>query len=362
MMMSKSMIIVLTVLVMFSVSCTKEEWEGKIYTENGMTVVENWGSGLWDDKFTNADVKFEENLSIGVEIGEESLMFNSNPQVSVDADLNIYILDDLRILKFDENGNFIWKTGRKGQGPGEFQRPRSLSVSPSGEICILDNFSFLHFFNNNGNYLRTLKLREFYRRVHILPDGRLLIERMEFGQPRVAASLFSKEGGFLKKFFNDYYYGQKNPAWKSFGPVYSEEGFRCFGSKIYFSLPDRYEIREYDLEGRILRKIRREVDLKPPEINASAKSIRVSINDRMGPCFLFNKNFMVNQIELVEDEHKDDRKRKTFLDFFNEKGQFLGSCRLSESMELYTIDSENNFYFVQNDPFPRIIRSTIDLY
>lgn len=71
---------------------------------------------------------------------------------------------------------------------------------------------------------------------------------------------------------------------------------------------------------------------------------------------------MVNQIELVDDEHKDDRKRKTFLDFFNEKGQFLGSCRLSENMELYTIDSENNFYFVQNDPFPRIIRSTIDLF
>lgn len=350
-----------TLLCIFS--CTKEKWQGRIYEEDGVTVVENKGSGLWDEKFAQDDITFRENLSIGAEAGEEYQMFDTNPQLAVDADLNIYILDyrNYRVLKFDKKGNFIWKAGRKGQGPGEFQYPSGLSWSPSDEICVLDNYSFLHFINGQGKYQHTVKLEGLYKRVHFLPDGRLLIERSLIGQPRVSAALYSKEGEFLKEFSKDYYYGEKNTAWEHFGSVYSGGGFRCFGRNVYLSLPDRYEIREFDLDGKLLRKIERNIRIKPPEIKASARSITVSVKDRNGPCFICKDNFIINQIRLVKEEDEKDRERIRLLDFFNTKGQFLGSYRLPESMELHTIDSEGNLYFIQNDPFPRIIRSTVDL-
>ena len=39
---------------------------------------------------------------------------------------NVYVADTYnhRIKKFDSNGNFITKWGRKGTGDGQFDRPR----------------------------------------------------------------------------------------------------------------------------------------------------------------------------------------------------------------------------------------------
>ena len=57
-----------------------------------------------------------------------------------------------------------------------------------------------------------------------------------------------------------------------------------------------------------------------------------------------------------------ERKRKLLLrypfilDFFNEKGQFLGSYKMPEATTLNAIDDENYLYFVQQEPYPRVIR------
>lgn len=64
---------------------------------------------------------------------------------------------------------------------------------------------------------------------------------------------------------------------------------------------------------------------------------------------------------LVERKAEREFEIKLYLDFFNEKGQFLGSYKLPEETGLNTIDHENNFYFVQQEPFPRVIRSTLDI-
>lgn len=44
----------------------------------------------------------------------------------VDSKGNIYLLDDERILKFDDKGKFVASIGKRGQGPGEFMSPRKL--------------------------------------------------------------------------------------------------------------------------------------------------------------------------------------------------------------------------------------------
>ena len=198
-------------ILIFLISCGQKEaeWKGKIYKEGGVTVVENKGSGLWEGK-TDEKITFTEDLSIGEEEGEEYLMFHSFLRVAADSELNIYILDALnhRLLKFDKEGNFIWKTGRKGQGPGEFQWPGSIALTPSEDIAIADS-PFIHFFSKDGIFQNTLKLRKSIRNIQLQQDGGIFINIMVRGQPGIAAEYYSVEGKLLEKFPDEYRYGPK---------------------------------------------------------------------------------------------------------------------------------------------------------
>jgi hypothetical protein len=88
-MMKNYMIIVLVILTLFATSCTKDKWEGKIYEDQGVTIVENKGPGLWGEEAKDK-VQFMKDFSIGVEDGEDHLMFNRYLSIAVDSKLNIY--------------------------------------------------------------------------------------------------------------------------------------------------------------------------------------------------------------------------------------------------------------------------------
>lgn len=350
----------LFILVILSVNCSKEKWEGKIYKEQGVTVIESKGTGLWGDKI-NEKVTFKENLSFGKETGEEFMMFHSELDLAVDSELNIYVLDikNHRLLKFDKEGNFIWKAGRRGQGPGEFRNPFTVKISPSAEICVLDYPFHIHLFDNQGKYKRTINLEGRCSDFYFLTDRRLLISRGTKGQMGFVAEYYSIEGEFLEKFPGEYRYGPKMPSWAGGG---YGGGFRFLEGKIFMILPDKYEIREYDLEGKLLGKIKRDFDLMPPEVRMIRKDIgMMRASNVMGPCFLYKKKILLNMLLLVEKKAEGEYEIHLFLDFFNEKGQFLGSYRLPEETKLNTIDHENNFYFIRKEPFPCVIRSTLNI-
>jgi len=357
--MKKLACFVLVFLVIFFMYCSKEKWQGKIYKEQGVTVIESEGSGIWGDKI-NEKITFKENLALGVEEGEEFLMFHSELDVAVDSELNIYVLDirNHRLLKFNKEGNFIWKAGRKGQGPGEFRNPSEVAVSPSEEIWVLDLPTLIHSFDAQGKYQQTMNLMGRCNNFYFLPDGRLFINRTTRGQMGFAADYYSIEGEFLEKFPDEYRFGPNLPNWA--GGSIGGGGYQFLGGEIYMVLPDKYEIREYDLEGNLLEKIKRDFILKPPVIREFRTGLIVRALNVIGPCLLYKGKMLLNMLMLVEEKAEQEVEVKFYLDFFNEKGQFLGSYKLPEETTLNTIDHENNFYFVQQLPFPRIVRSTLD--
>ena len=65
---------------------------------------------------------------------------------------------------------------------------------------------------------------------------------------------------------------------------------------------------------------------------------------------------LLNMFRLVKTEDEKNFDITRFLDFFNEKGQFLGSYKMPEATTLNAIDDENYLYFVQQEPFPKVIR------
>ena len=49
---------------------------------------------------------------------------------------NVYVVDHVnaQIAAFSPEGRLLWKRGRKGDGPGEFQLPYRLDVRPNGVL------------------------------------------------------------------------------------------------------------------------------------------------------------------------------------------------------------------------------------
>jgi hypothetical protein len=138
--------------------------------------------------------------------------------------------------------------------------------------------------------------------------------------------------------------------------------FKIMGDRVYLSIPDLYEVKEYDIEGKALRKIKRDVKLKPPNIvvSASGRGVSVYPSDRSGPCYLYKNEFIINCLTLVKKISETKYESESLLDFFNKKGQFLGSYTMPEAYTLNTIDFEDKLYFIQWNPFPRVIRSKLE--
>lgn len=358
-----------SIFILFSFSGEASDW--KKYLEQETIIVENRGSGLWEQG-NEKEANFIETLSLGEESGDEYLMFLSIRSIAVDQDLNIYVLDsrNYQILKFNKEGEFLWKAGREGQGPGEFQRPSNVAMNKSNGVVILDNRRILSQFDLNGNFQKSVKFQKSISICQVLPDGRLFANLSVLGQPGILAEYYSEDGAFIKKFPYEYYYGPK--LLPSHGASIGGE-FSLQGNKIYLSLPDQYEIREYDLEGKLLRKIKRDLKLKPPNIIESGGTVQVGPSDKSGPCFVIKNNLIVNSVTIYKFKNKKEEDRvmmgrtfkgvfnqvdtvNRFLDFFSKEGKYLGSKDITDDIFFNTVDHEGNFYFVQSSPFPRISR------
>jgi hypothetical protein len=91
--------------------------------------------------------------------------------VAVDDAGNIYILDagNQRLLIFDREGGYVQTIGRRGEGPGEFQRPLSVFLDRDRNICVM-GYRVLHCFDPAGVFIERLTLPIFNHDV--LADSR----------------------------------------------------------------------------------------------------------------------------------------------------------------------------------------------
>ncbi len=78
--------------------------------------------------------------TIGVELGDSTYMFGAIEAVTYDANGNIAVLDmvvgNLRI--FSSSGEYIRTIGRRGNAPGEFQRPLGMVLLGNGLLAVMD--------------------------------------------------------------------------------------------------------------------------------------------------------------------------------------------------------------------------------
>ena len=134
-------------------SCKGEKvWKGSIETVDGVRLVHNPKAPMYPE----GALELQEDLSIGAAEGAEEYMFIRLRGLAVDDEGAIYALDQRkpRVDVFSSSGTFLRSIGRKGQGPGEFQTPFFISLSPAGELMVggMDRRSY---FDRSGVFLRS---------------------------------------------------------------------------------------------------------------------------------------------------------------------------------------------------------------
>ncbi|MBP2681470.1 MAG: 6-bladed beta-propeller, partial [Candidatus Krumholzibacteriota bacterium] len=105
-------------------------WQGKEETRDGVVHVLNPA-----DPGSAAVVLTPKELwRTGGDSDEEDVLFGVVAQITSDDSGNVYALDAQlnQVVIFSPEGKYLRSIGREGEGPGEFQRPSDLFLSPDG--------------------------------------------------------------------------------------------------------------------------------------------------------------------------------------------------------------------------------------
>lgn len=187
--MSKKKVLCLAILVLFFVISSvsyghqKAKWKGKIEDKDGIQIIKNPKEPIYsEDVF-----QLEEDLKIASP-EEEDLMFQYLTFLIVDEAGNIYVSDSKagHILVYDQNGTFVRKIGKRGQGPGEMVYPFELQILKKKELLVNDiNQAKAHFFTLEGEFLRQMTTSKMpaFRRPKADSAGNIVVSYAVTGKP-----------------------------------------------------------------------------------------------------------------------------------------------------------------------------------
>lgn len=187
----------------------------------------------------------------------------------VDSEGNIYFTSyftrDYGVFKFDKNGNFVKSFGRRGQGPGEIQQPTSIKINSRDEVTIIDiGRKKLLVFDKNGRLAEEIPVSSNIDEINVLKNEKYLIQKriVEEETPseylaQLPLLLCSSEFEEIKELGRQRFpnYDRIN-RFKGVWPVFT---WSVSDGKIFVGNDEsRYEINVYDLEGNLVKKIKKE--------------------------------------------------------------------------------------------------------
>jgi hypothetical protein len=343
-----------------------DTWQGTIEVVDGITIVRNPVNPLYgEDVFT-----IEEELTIGERYGSEERMFSQIIDVGVDDDENIYVLDfiEFHIKVFDKYGEYKTTIGKKGQGPGEIQRPVNLVITPEKEILINDRGArFFHYFKLNGEYLRSVRQTKLISLIRPKVDSqnnivaRIIVEDKE-GAWSFVLGKFDFD---LKKMFTIFTYEYElSPQTihyfmaDCFWEIFDDDS-------IIWGFSDKYEFEVLDKTGRTVRRIIK--DYIPVEITKEEKEkhIKDSYGEKGIPPGLsvswdrYHNAYRFMTIDdsgkiYVQTYEKTPDEGGYYYDVFDSEGKYIAKISLGSRPEilkkgkLYTVEEdEDGFQYVK---------------
>ena len=127
----------------------KTKWKGTIEEKDGVKVIKNPKTPLYGE----IELELEVDLSIGGEDVDENYMFRRVSGIEVNKEGNIFVLDsrECRIQIYDKDGKYLKTIGRKGEGPGEFQRALRMTLDSKGKLYV-NEYKKIIIFEEDGTF------------------------------------------------------------------------------------------------------------------------------------------------------------------------------------------------------------------
>jgi hypothetical protein len=231
--------------------------------------------------FPAADKKIfslREDLAIGVESGDDNLMFGDVASVDLDAAGNIYILDwkNLRVQKFNERGEFVKSiVFEKGQGPQEISSLGGAAVGPNGMVAALDRGgSKVVLFSPAGEFVRFVKRSFQVNHLAFLPGEKLVALGVNAEK---ILHVFDLSGSLLASFGEPFEVPSQLSKYKDLPLLRCPLRFSVSASgRIFLYNPHKFEISVYS-DGKLEKKLSGKSDLYVPARVPQVSSERIAL-------------------------------------------------------------------------------------
>lgn len=288
-------------------------------------------------------ITLSHNLTIGVEDGDENLMFGRIARIDVDGRGNIYVLDgkSRKVGIFDREGKPVRTISvPAGQGPREATNLSGIAVTPGGTLFINDMRKII-VYGPDGEYGQTF-----------LVD--FMISSIGCPGTEELAAIGPNAGKILHIF---------DPAGKllaSFGDAFTPPGelepmkeMLMFGAPILFSCAKDgriFVLNPHNYEVSVFKDRKLESVIKGR--NDAFQPIR-----KMGRGFVSTAAHIVSSGDLVLVAFQNfDPKAKKTADVFR-AGRQIGSVDLPGTP--YVADPQGMVYIAEEEGFPKVVRYAV---
>jgi len=216
-----------------------------------------------------AGTSFPLTVSSVTVVGEDQ-EFGSIVSAKVGANGNVYAVDHVnaRVMAFSSDGRLLWRAGRKGRGPGEYQIPYRIDVAPNGDLSVFDlGIGEVTTLTAAGQFVRRVRLPFSFRQVDALAhlaNGDLVVSGYSIATDEVSAHALHRFRTAAGRLVHVSSFGPLPaardravlPYWTP-GPIALARN----GDLLYLlRLP--YEIHRYDAAGRERSVLRPRVPLR----------------------------------------------------------------------------------------------------
>jgi len=292
----------------------------------------------------------KEDLAIGVESGDENLMFGSVADIGLDAGGNIFILDweGKRVQVFDTQGKFLRSiVGKEGQGPEEVAMLGGAAVSPSGMIAVLDRGgNKVLLFGPDGEFQSFFKLDFQASYLGCLEGDRVVV--LGLNNEKIL-HLFDREGRLLASFGDPFEVPSQFSKYKDMPMMKCPMRFSCSPQgDIFLFNPHKFAISVYR-DSRLLRKLTGKSELFVPLRVPQANSQRIALR------FPF--------LTILESGNR------LYVTVFRQEGEGPNELIVYENDKPVAslpvagmpraVDSQGRLYCAEGSVFPRLVRYVV---
>jgi hypothetical protein len=313
------------------------KWKGSVVKEGDVTIITNPKEPL----FKGPILELEEDLSLGGPEAQGDYAFGKVQTFIVDGSGSVYVLDrmNFNVKIFDPSGRHLRTFGRKGQGPGEFEYPYTLSLNQtSGELALHELGDGITYFNTDGTFLRHVSLKTALSlRAVVDEKGDIYVQEYirKGDEAHDETKKLASDGSLIASI-------AEGPSWFVFKP----DPFRATSyflidqaNNLVFGQPLTYEIRFYGpADTKVFKKIMRDYD--PVAVTAAEREREDQRRDPRGAPTkhefskyhsAFRRFFTSDLGHLFVETWETTSDGKKIHDIFDAEGRYIGRMPLKPS-------------------------------